>query len=65
MGRYDSILDDLVRLLDAARTTSARAINTVMTATYWQIGRRIVEAEQAGVERAEDFPDKERRSPVG
>lgn len=39
-------------LLDAARRASARAVNTLMTATYWEIGRRIVEFEQGGKDRA-------------
>jgi hypothetical protein len=42
----------MVELLDAARRTSARAVNTVMTATYWEVGRRIVEHEQGGSLRA-------------
>ena len=40
-------------VLEAARQTSARAVNAFMTATYWEIGRRIVEHEQHGSERAE------------
>ena len=40
-------------LLDEARRTSARAVNAIMTATYWEIGRRIVEYEQQGKARAE------------
>src|SRR5882724_6163907 len=50
---YAAILTELVGLLESARRTSARAVNAVMTATYWQIGRRIVEHEQAGADRAE------------
>jgi predicted nuclease of restriction endonuclease-like (RecB) superfamily len=34
------------------RGASARVVNTLMTATYWEIGRRIVEHEQAGQKRA-------------
>ena len=45
-GEYRGLLDDVVGLLEAARRTSARAVNAVMTATYWEIGRRIVEVEQ-------------------
>jgi hypothetical protein len=30
----------------------ARSINAAMTATYWEIGRRIVEFEQGGADRA-------------
>lgn len=42
----------IVDLLETARRATARAINTVMTATYWEIGRRIVEAQQKGKRRA-------------
>ena len=35
------------------RRTAARTINALMTATYWEIGRRIVEFEQGGEKRAE------------
>jgi predicted nuclease of restriction endonuclease-like (RecB) superfamily len=49
---YDSVLSGVVELLDVARRASARVVNTLMTATYWEIGRRIVEHEQAGQKRA-------------
>jgi predicted nuclease of restriction endonuclease-like (RecB) superfamily len=49
---YDGVLWGVVELLDAARRASARVVNSLMTATYWEIGRRIVEHEQAGEERA-------------
>ena len=49
---YDSVFSGVVELLDAARRASARVVNTLMTATYWEIGRRIVEHEQAGQKRA-------------
>lgn len=50
---YDSVFSSVVELLDAARRASARVVNTLMTATYWEIGRRIVEHEQAGEKRAD------------
>lgn len=50
---YLGLVQDLSGLLEAARRSSARAVNAVMTATYWEIGRRIVEFEQGGEERAE------------
>lgn len=50
---YGQIHGQIVALLDAARKASARSVNSLMTATYWEIGRRIVEFEQAGEERAE------------
>jgi predicted nuclease of restriction endonuclease-like (RecB) superfamily len=55
--RYDAMLTEMVRLLEAARRMSARAINAVITTTYWEIGRRIVEAEQSGKDRA-DYGEK-------
>lgn len=49
---YDDLLGSIADLLEEARRTSARAVNALMTATYWEIGRRIVEHEQAGKARA-------------
>lgn len=49
---YVSLVADLSGLLDVARRASARAVNSVMTATYWKFGRRIVEFEQKGEKRA-------------
>ena len=49
---YGNVLAGVVELLDTARRTSARVVNTLMTATYWEIGRRMVEHEQAGQKRA-------------
>lgn len=50
---YNSILSDLSKLLEQSRRMTARSVNAIMTATYWEIGRRIVEVEQKGEERAE------------
>lgn len=50
---YDSILSELSELLEQSRRMTARSVNAIMTATYWEIGRRIVEVEQKGEERAE------------
>lgn len=49
---YDDVLAGVVDVLEAARRTSIRAVNACMTAAYWEIGRRIVELEQRGAERA-------------
>ncbi|MDF5922707.1 hypothetical protein P4133_36070 [Pseudomonas aeruginosa] len=43
---YAGIHGGIVELLDAARRAAARSVNALMTASYWEIGRRIVEAEQ-------------------
>jgi hypothetical protein len=42
---YSYVRNGIVDLLQTARVVSARSINAVMTATYWEIGRRIVESE--------------------
>ena len=49
---YTSIHGDIVALLEAARRAAARSVNALMTASYWEIGRRIVEFDQGGQERA-------------
>jgi predicted nuclease of restriction endonuclease-like (RecB) superfamily len=49
---YSDTLGDVVTLLEDARRSAARSINALMTATYWLVGRRIVESEQAGQGRA-------------
>jgi len=50
---YGDVLSSMVELLEESRRTSVRAVNSIMTATYWEIGRRIVELEQGGEDRAE------------
>jgi len=50
---YDNVLSEIAGLVDEARRRAARSLNSIMTATYWRIGRRIVEVEQGGQERAE------------
>ncbi len=43
----------IAALLDAARRQAARSVNSILTATYWEIGRRIVEFAQSGEARAD------------
>ena len=50
---YDNIRTGIVELLKAARSAAARKVNSIMTAAYWEIGRRIVTLEQGGEHRAE------------
>ena len=52
-GSYNCLLSSVSELLEQARHQSARAVNAILTATYWEIGRRIVEFEQKGEARAE------------
>ncbi len=49
---YAGIHGGIVELLDAARQAAARSVNALMTASYWEIGRRIVQAQQKGRRRA-------------
>jgi predicted nuclease of restriction endonuclease-like (RecB) superfamily len=49
---YDAALTDIAAMLETARRAATRSVNALMTATYWQIGRRIVEVEQDGQGRA-------------
>ena len=51
-AHYVAVHTDIVALLEAARHAAARSVNALMTASYWEIGRRIVEFEQGGQERA-------------
>lgn len=51
-AHYDSVLGDISKVIDAARKSAARSVNCIMTAAYWLVGRRIVEFEQKGSERA-------------
>ena len=44
--------NEISELLKQARSAAYRAVNTLMVQTYWQIGKRIVEQEQQGKNRA-------------
>jgi len=49
---YEAVLAGVIQLLESARHAAARSVNAVMTVTYWEVGRRIVEEEQRGKDRA-------------
>ena len=49
---YNNIHAGIVELLKTARSTAARNVNSLMTAVYWEIGRRIVNSDQGGAVRA-------------
>jgi len=53
MAGYNQVLAGVIEVLQSARRTSARTVNAIMTAAYWEIGRQIVEHEQQGKDRAE------------
>ena len=50
---YSEFVTEVVGILEQARRNSARSVNAILTATYWEVGRRIVEHEQRGKKRAQ------------
>jgi hypothetical protein len=52
-SRYAALRYEIVDVVETARRAIARNVNAVMTAAYWEIGRRIVNTEQGGQARAE------------
>lgn len=52
-----SLIDDAKAIVSIGQAASYAAVNHLMTYTYWTLGRRIVEEEQKGKERAE-YGDK-------
>lgn len=51
--KYVHLVDGISEVLETARHASTQAVNSIITATYWEIGHRIVQFEQKGLERAE------------
>ena len=49
---YEPLLAGIVALLEESRRAAARAINSILTSAYWDMGRRIVEEEQRGRRKA-------------
>lgn len=52
-NKYSSLISDLASLIEQGRKAAVRYVNTALVVTYWLIGRRIVEFEQKGKERAD------------
>ena len=50
---YTFLVEEISSLLESARKVSARAVNIVLTATYWAVGYKIINYEQNGNDRAE------------
>jgi hypothetical protein len=40
LEKYGGLIGGIAELLETARRTAARTVNALMTATYWEIGRR-------------------------
>lgn len=52
-GGYRQLLEQISGTYTAGQARAAQAVNTQLIETYWQVGRHIVEFEQAGNLRAE------------
>ena len=50
---YQSLIEDIKDIIASGQREAYNATSKVMVLTYWNIGKRIVEQEQAGKERAE------------
>ena len=53
MGVSNNYINEVKEILKSARQKAYTAVNSAMVEAYWEIGRRIVEEEQSGRERAE------------
>ena len=49
----NALYKDITAILQAARSNAYRAVNTAMVDAYWLIGKRIIEEEQQGENRAQ------------
>lgn len=50
---YDGLIKGIAHAIQAGRRQAAWNLNAIMTAVYWEIGRRIVDFEQQGAHKAE------------
>ncbi len=51
--RVGTVYENIRQILELARSTAYRAVNSAMVKAYWQIGKIIVQEEQQGNRRAE------------
>ena len=49
---YQDVITDIKGIIASGREVAYNAANKAMVLTYWHVGKRIVEQEQAGKERA-------------
>lgn len=50
---YQSVIDDIKGIISSGMESAYHAISRTMVLTYWNVGKRIVEQEQNGNQRAE------------
>lgn len=53
LSKHSNYIAEIKQILSLARQKSYAAVNAAMVEAYWKIGKRIVEEEQNGNERAE------------
>ena len=53
MNDMEALVDEIRTLMEAARASVSRGINTTMLVTYWRVGQTIVEHEQNGSLKAQ------------
>ena len=51
-SRVDVLYRQVREIIEQARATAARSVNTAMVRAYWLVGREVVEEEQKGSARA-------------
>lgn len=52
-NRHSSLINEIKSILKNAQTKAISAVNSAMVFAYWEIGKRIVEEEQNGNEKAD------------
>ncbi|MBI2130098.1 hypothetical protein HYU07_07785 [Candidatus Woesearchaeota archaeon] len=52
-AKYASLIDNIGKLLEQGRRQAYQAVNSILVKAYREIGKRIVEYEQMGKEKAE------------
>lgn len=52
-ANFAQVVGDIKQIIDLGRNAAYTAVDAAMITTYWNIGRRIVEEEQNGRERAQ------------
>lgn len=52
IDNYQKVITDIKGIILSGREVAYNATNKAMVLTYWHVGKRIVEQEQAGNERA-------------
>ncbi len=52
-NNYNRLIDNIAQILEQGRKHAYSAINTILVRTYWDIGKRIIEFEQSGRQRAQ------------